>query len=171
MKLLLADINGTITRSVDGSPFTPETDPEAIELIPGVASALLAYHRRDFVIMGVSNQGGIDAGKRTFGSVIAEMQHTMALARGLINSIYFCPDFAGRECWHVWSRSAQRIQPSELDGTFRKPDPGMLQLAIAFTKADFVLMVGDRDEDQKAAAAAKIAFLDAATWRSGDVGY
>jgi len=46
-------------------------------------------------------------------------------------------------------------------GGFRKPKPGMLNLAISdcIRKPTQVLMVGDRPEDEQAAQAANIPFM------------
>lgn len=169
MKILFVDINGTITRSKDGSPFTPENDPTAIELIPGVATALDRHAGSR--IFGISNQGGIGAGKRTFNSVIAEMQHTLTLAPQ-IHHIFFCPDFAGLELWHVDRIGVERRDQfhEPLKGKFRKPDPGMILAAMKSFNSirgeglEF-LFVGDREEDYQAAIAADIPFQHAEVWR------
>ncbi|KAM3093202.1 HAD hydrolase-like protein [Phormidesmis sp. 146-12] len=47
------------------------------------------------------------------------------------------------------------VDPSE---NFRKPGPGMLKLAIDNHPSDRILYVGDRPEDEGAAAAAGIPF-------------
>ncbi len=50
---------------------------------------------------------------------------------------------------------------AEVVGRLRKPDPGMLLLAINWYEVseDDCLMVGDRDEDQQAAQAAGVQFI------------
>jgi D-glycero-D-manno-heptose 1,7-bisphosphate phosphatase len=166
-KILLVDINGTITKTLDGSPFTLDTEPTAIELIPGVTEALDRYVALGFAIIGVSNQGGIEAGFRSHASVQSEMQHTMLLAPQ-ISEILYCPDFKGLECWSVTPFQWAECHNSDLAGAYRKPNPGMLQWAMPDAPY-FAVMVGDRDEDRQAAAAIDVIFLDAAAWREGAI--
>jgi D-glycero-D-manno-heptose 1,7-bisphosphate phosphatase len=54
-----------------------------------------------------------------------------------------------------------------ISGQFRKPNPGMLKLAAYLHSADECLMIGDRPEDEQAAAAAGIKFLSADVWAGG----
>ena len=80
---------------------------------------------------------------------------------------YFCPDFEGQACWRVWGDCSEphRIKYDSsswvtddlgLTGGFRKPNPGMLKLAIDIHNASEVLFVGDRPEDEGAADAASL---------------
>lgn len=130
----------------------------------------------------ISNQGGIAAGHKSLESTIAEMRFCLELFPQ-ISEAYFCPDFEGMDCWRVWGDCSEehRIKyeneivlipqgghdameiESYRDGpspskNFRKPGPGMLRLAIENHPASEVLYVGDRPEDEQAAAAAGIPF-------------
>ncbi len=96
-----------------------------------------------------------------------------------LSEIYFCPDYEGRECYKLTStdniiRCAAidfdyRDDLQQWQGLCRKPNPGMVEIAIAqmSLKVDRKesLFVGDRPEDQACAAAAGIPFVWAADWR------
>lgn len=165
MPLLIVDINGTITRPLNGTNFTPEQQPTEIGLIPGVLRSLHQYKDLGYDIIGASNQGGIAAGHRTLWSVITEMQYTLTLTKGLIDCILFCPDFEGKECYMVTSEDTLKISDYRLkdDGGYRKPQPGMITLARCWVGADKLetTMVGDLPEDEKAAKAAGVKFMPA----------
>lgn len=193
-RLLLIDLDGTI-RQCKSDPTGFINSPQDQELILGVSDRLSEYQDNGWIIVGVSNQGGVAAGFKSLVDCFKEMQHTLRLAPQL-SEIYFCPD-AGESCWRIRPFRIGRLftihRRTEylrslfpwMQSGFRKPECGMLSLAIdhfagiyyqpgAFrcpywncsTQAfEMVWMVGDRPEDQQAALSLGVPFLDAATWR------
>ena len=109
-------------------------------LRPGVADALAAYRERGYVVVGVTNQGGVAMGFLTEADVQAiNRRLTEELAPGLFDLVLYCP-------YHPRGRVAAYRRDAEC----RKPRPGM-----AFEARDLLgldlgasLMVGDRDVDQ-----------------------
>lgn len=172
MKLLLIDLDGTVRQPKSGAKFISQPDDQ--ELIFGVEEAIALYS--DWTIVGITNQGGVAAGHKSLDDAIQEQKITIDLTNKIINEIYLCPDFEGLHCIHCGYRGdtgdwgcmeMNPISREELGG-FRKPDPGMLNLAIDNTvrKPREILYVGDREEDQLAAQAAGVQFMWADQWRS-----
>ena len=176
MKILFCDIDGTLTETISGYAF--KQSPTDVKIIEGADKAI-AHFAKDWLIVGISNQGGCAAinpetGKprKTIEDTIAEMQFTLELLPQ-ISAIYFCPDFEGNDCWRVSSLDAYETSDREtqLIGEFRKPDAGMLKLAKLFVEdggedIDEVWMVGDRpQDDEQCAINARINFCPADVWR------
>lgn len=159
-RLLLVDINGTITQRLDGKNFTPQENPEAIELIPGVAEGLQHYHDAGYTIVGVSNQMGILKGHRTHPSVATEFRCTMRLAPS-IKYILYCPN-QGSECWMVDFQQCRKLAEGQ-GKRFRKPGSGMLEMAISMEgcKPSNALMIGDQARDFEASDRIGAMFLHA----------
>ena len=175
-KLLLLDRDGTITQN-RVRPGDYINDPNEIELIPGVLERLEQYNRDGWTIVVVSNQGGVEKGFITLEQCIEGFKRTIELSEGLIKFCLFCPEAypaLGSHCYKVAPpERLEQFWPSDLDAYrlgwdgFRKPYPDMLVLAQCLTGADEVLMVGDRDEDQKSATYANVPFQWAEEWRTG----
>lgn len=172
-KLLLLDLDNTIRKSKSDAIFINQ--PEDQEIIAGVEDALSRYP--NYIKIGVTNQGGCAAidpntGKpyKSVESAITEQQITLQLLPQL-EYIYFAPTFDGLVCWKVTRQDAKEIKQQSIDefGSFRKPGAGMLKMAIKYYSAicDDCLMVGDREEDEKAALAAGIPFTWAQDWLKG----
>lgn len=164
MKLLLIDKDGTLVHATHGT-FVDAPWHQAP--IAGVSAKLDRYVAQGWKIAIISNQGGIAAGHKTLESAFLEFRFALELFPQ-VSEAYFCPDFEGRDCWRVWGdcKGEHRI----LYGNgwtsigyklapFRKPDPGMLQLASDVHAPEQTLYVGDRPEDEGAASAANIEFL------------
>lgn len=166
MKLLFCDIDGTLTETISGHAF--KQHPKDLKVIEGADRAIARFHSQGYTIIGVSNQGGVAAGHKVIEDAIAEMQCTLQLIPQL-SCIYFCPDFAGLECWRVEKNSAKQIEQfSTVEfGSFRKPGAGMIKLATNRYQLDIEsLMVGDRLEDEQSATNAGIKFMSANVWRN-----
>jgi D-glycero-D-manno-heptose 1,7-bisphosphate phosphatase len=181
MKLLLLDKDGTLTHPASGAKFT--NLPYDQTPLPGSRKAIERYAAEGWTIAIISNQGGVAAGHKSLESVFMEMEFALGLFP-LIQEAYFCPcptDTGGNHCWRVWGdcNESRRIRygkdlphriVSELEeslhDTFRKPNAGMLKLAIDIYGAESALMVGDRPEDEAAAHAAGVPFMWAEHWLS-----
>ena len=156
--MLLIDLDGTIRRSKSGSKFI--NDPEDQEPIPGAIQSLEKFDR----VFGISNQAGVFYKHKTFSDCQIEQYLTLCLFPKL-DSIYFCPD-RGDYCFKVIRiedgfKCFEYSRDSIYQPSFRKPSPGMLNLAMLENEisSDEVLYVGDRIEDKLAAENACIPFV------------
>jgi D-glycero-D-manno-heptose 1,7-bisphosphate phosphatase len=161
VKLLILDKDGSIVTPKTGAEFVRH--PKDQELLPGVKETIARYHSEGWRIVVASNQGAVEAGHKTVEEAIAEFRCLMELLPE-ISACYFCPDFEGRFCYEVVYGNWIKYDRNDMEGFygFRKPYPGMIQLATdpGFGEAlslDEILFVGDRAEDEACAKAAGIA--------------
>lgn len=173
-KLLLLDCDGTIRRSKSGATFINE--PHDQEAIPEAESAIAHYYRQGWTIIGITNQGGVAAGHKSLEDATTEQKYTLQICPWL-DAIIFCPDYEGKERCDVFKTTS--FLPSikdmaelhnSLKGTYRKPGAGMLLWTmewLGIDKAD-CLYVGDRPEDEQAAANAGVKFLWNTEWYEPD---
>jgi D-glycero-D-manno-heptose 1,7-bisphosphate phosphatase len=130
------DRDGTLIRPV---PYLSE--PEAVELLPGVARALRNVSESGVPLVVVSNQSGVGRGLFTVSHVHAVMARLRERLRehGVeLTSIRFCPHLPEDDC------------------ACRKPRSGMLELAaedLEISLRDSV-MIGDQLLDAAAGQAA-----------------
>lgn len=193
MAVLLLDLDGTVRETKSGEKFI--NDPDDQKLITGVEEAIAKYDNLSWKIVGVTNQGGVASGFKTLESAIKEQQITLDLIPKM-RFILFCPDMSGRECFMVEPKEtnykltrlglsgiyeAGQIPMKSPDytiensvihvkqvGSFQKPKPGMLISASNFFSGYLTenLMIGDREDDQLAAKAARMRFMWAEDWCS-----
>jgi D-glycero-D-manno-heptose 1,7-bisphosphate phosphatase len=162
MPLLLLDLDGTVREPLDGHKFIQR--PRDQRIIAKAEQACAYYAVKGWKIIGVTNQAGVASGKKSLQSCIKEQEYTLVLLPD-IEKIYFCPDFEGRKCFCVTRSEIHNYSKEQESGEFRKPQPGMLNLAIRMHQPEQALMVGDRPEDKAAALAAGIKFQQAQSWR------
>ena len=135
---LFVDLDGTVRETRSGQVHP--TEPWDQYLLPGVAEQLAAYQARGYLIVGVTNQGGVAFGALTERDVQRINQHLMkTLAPGLFELILYCPYHP-----HGWVKDYQRNAPC------RKPNPGMAYEARDRLSLDLAasIMVGDREVDR-----------------------
>ncbi|MCA2506831.1 MAG: HAD-IIIA family hydrolase [Microcystis sp. M54BS1] len=164
MKALLLDLDGTIRRPTSGKFIEDPNDQEPIE---GSIKTMKIYHREGWIMIGITNQGGVAAGHKSLKSAIEEQRRTLEIFP-LLSYIYFCPDFEGNLCYGISRKNIDLIHEirKEFLGQFRKPNCGMISAALkCFKNPSKALMVGDQLEDEEAAAFAGIRFLSADIWR------
>ncbi len=156
MSLLLVDMDGTLREPLSGHQYFQQ--PKDQRIIAGVEIAIRAY-KDDWIIVGLSNQGGVAAGHKSIQECIKEQQYTLELFPQL-KEIYFCPDFEGTKCFRVTHHNVHNHSKTKWSGQYRKPRSGMLQLAMVRHKHTWQnsLYVGDRIEDEEAAQRAGISF-------------
>ena len=125
--------------------------PDQLEWIEGAREAIAALNRAGVLALVVTNQSGVARGYYTEDHIDefhAAMQEDLAALGARIDGFYHCPYLADAE--------VERYRhPDHPD---RKPNPGMLLRAMADfgVEPSRALMVGDRDSDMQAAAAAGV---------------
>ena len=166
IKLLLLDVDGTIVK-----------DYHSVDLLPTVIPTLNAV--KPSYIALVSNQGGV--GLRLFRMkngpptndyplqlpTEADVKHRLLIIGRELQRKYLCPLLINYALYHpVQDESLDCPRQREWSRNWRKPNPGMLLSAITYFRYTHdstielsqCLMVGDRPEDEQAAAAADVAF-------------
>lgn len=150
---LCLDLDDTIRYARNGGFINK---PDDIALFDDVEEKLWEYRDKGYLILGVSNQGGIAYGIKTMEQDLAEIEATMRLfKKSPFDMVRSCP-------FHPQGR----IFPFNTRSLMRKPDIGMLvaleaaMLVEANTMIDWEnsLFVGDRTEDKECARNARIAF-------------
>ena len=136
---LLVDLDGTLVGSPKGRP--KELGQQSA--LPGRLETLTALKSKGYRIIGVTNRSVYpgDTPDFTPQCVHGLIQETMALFPGLLEDVIFLP-----------------FGPTE----HHKPAPTMLWYAMAKYSLDpsDTLMVGDSEDDRKAAEAAGVPFVD-----------
>ena len=76
-------------------------DPSRVQLIPGVASALVGLERAGYLRIMVTNQSGIGRGKysvEAFDATQEEIMRQLSLAAATIDATYHCPHAPDAGC-------------------------------------------------------------------------
>ncbi len=123
-------------------------DPAEVKLITGAAAAMASLRGLGYLIIMVTNQGGVarglfdEAAVQAVNAEIVRQLHQQAGAA--IDRIYYCP-------FHPEAKLPQYRKDHE----WRKPRPGMLQAAAKDFSLDLAQcwMVGDQPTDITAGAA------------------
>lgn len=144
-RAVFLDRDGVINRAVvrDGKPYPPANLAE-LEILPGVADALVALHEAGFLLIVVTNQPDVARGTTP-----------MAVVEKINNHLVSClPIDEFRTCYH-----------DSADGCdCRKPLPGAIITAAGKHGIDLgeSYMVGDRWRDIEAGqrAGCKTVFID-----------
>ena len=142
-KAIFLDYDGTLRESTGEKPFP--CHPKEVQLLPGRREKLLALQAEGYLLLGISNQGGVAMGSLTEQDARACFDRTNELL-GIAIDVLFCPHTPkGLRCW------------------CRKPNPGMGVLFIERYKLDRAscTMVGDMKSDATFAANLGVAYEDA----------
>jgi D-glycero-D-manno-heptose 1,7-bisphosphate phosphatase len=161
-KALVLDLDQTVRYNKD-DPDGFLNGPETLAVYPDVAPVLQKYARDDYIIIGVTNQGGVAHGHKSLDDALEENDRTQDLLKRengepLFHILLLCPFMRGG-----------KLEPFGQRSLLRKPQIGMLALAehYLFVKAstmidwDLSIMVGDRDEDRELAQRAGVHFVPA----------
>ena len=142
-KALLLDFDGTLRDTKSGAKFP--TDPKDIFILPGRKEILQAKKKEGYILLGVSNQSGIEKGDLTMEQAKACFDKTIELL-GVDIDVSFCP---------------HRVPP--ISCYCRKPMPGMGVAFIEKYKLDAskCVVVGDMKTDQTFADRCGFKFADA----------
>lgn len=138
-KALFLDLDGTIRYSGD-SIFI--NTPDQVRIFDCVELKLLEYRTQGYLLIGVTNQGGISAGFMTEENLQANLERTQELlGDARLDKIYVA-------------------RTMDITDALRKPNAGMLLMARADHHLELseCLMVGDRPEDKGAADNAGVSF-------------
>ncbi len=137
IRAVFLDRDGVINRNMqrDGRPVAP-TRLEDFELLPGVDDATRRLKSAGFLLIVVTNQPDIAAGRTPFS--VVEAMHDELMRRLPVDDVCVCPHVAEDAC------------------DCRKPKPGMLHAAAAARNIDLrtSYMIGDRAVDIGAGKAA-----------------
>lgn len=111
------------------------------EVLPGVAEALALLKKNGFLLIVITNQGGIAKGLYTKEDVLACHRKLQKSCNSLIDAIYYAPS-----------------HPAHSESLSRKPDSLMLERAIAKFNIDPATswLVGDSTRDLQAAEKAGV---------------
>lgn len=150
---LCLDLDGTVRRSKTGTTFIKNFSD--IELMPGIETIIYRYREAGWIIIAISNQGGVAHGHK----LPMEIQHELEVTTNLFKAN---PFHIIKCCYHM---PDGMIEPYNHRSLSRKPDIGMLAIAEADAyNAGFIidwdksLFVGDRPEDEECAKNARIPF-------------
>lgn len=150
---LFLDLDGTIRRSKLGTGFV--NGPDDIELFPDVEEKLWKKREEGFLLLGISNQGGVAHGHKTITQNEEEIRATFALFK---RNPFYCVKCA-------YNDPKGSVEPYNHRSLMRKPDYGLLIAhEITAWELDFIidweksLLVGDRQEDKECAERAAISF-------------
>jgi D-glycero-D-manno-heptose 1,7-bisphosphate phosphatase len=143
--MALLDRDGVLNRD-NGYPFRPLD----IVWIDGALDALVRLRKAGYRVVVVTNQSGVARGFYGEADVVALhnwMDGVIRAHGGAIASFYYCPFLPDAT-----------IEAYRRDHPDRKPRPGMLLNALSDYPTDIKrsLMIGDRDSDMEAAAAAGV---------------
>ena len=144
--MALLDRDGVLNQDV-GYPFRPDQ----IIWIDGALDALASLHGAGYRVVVVTNQSGVGRGYYQEADVHALHEWMAGVVRahgGWISAFYYCP-FSPEATIEAYRRD---------NHPDRKPNPGMLLKALSEFPTDIgrSLMIGDRDSDMVAAAAAGV---------------
>lgn len=120
-------------------------DPARIRLRPGALDAVRSLRDAGYLIVTVSNQGGVARGSYTEEAVRAVNEELNRRLGGRIDAAYYCP-------WHP----AGTVPEYTREHPWRKPAPGMLLQAASDLGIDLASswLVGDAIRDCVAGRAA-----------------
>lgn len=177
-KTLILDMDGTIREPISNSKFI--NNPKDQRIIESASIAIKYFAQKDYLIIGITNQGGVAAGHKSLNDCIEEQQNTILLCP-LILKIYFCPDYEGKKIGCVYSDGGNLLSldytspnpdipdlPTPKYPSFRKPGSGMIEYILNTHDIDIQnsIYVGDRQEDRDCVKDINCSFLWAEQWRS-----
>ena len=148
-KILFCDVDGTLTGTVSDAKF--KSHLRDVLVLPGVKNALAHYNQEGYLIIGISNEGGVGAGHKKLEAAFEEKQYTCSLLPQL-EAIYFCPDFAGQVLCRADRDTEIEVKvESGKYSSFRKPGARMIEYCLTLYGGDVgkCWMVGDRREDER----------------------
>lgn len=150
-KAIFLDRDGTINKMV----YYPEEGlldcpfvPGQFELLPRVGQALRLLHKKGYLLIVVSNQGGLAKGtitERNFLDMNKKMIKLLKSERITLDEVYY-----------AFYHKDGKVEKFKKDAHLRKPSPGMLLEAAKKHDIDLKksYMIGDGTVDMKAGKSA-----------------
>ena len=148
-KLILFEVDGTLVETFSGERF--RKNAADWQWLPGRKEKIRELRQAGVRCAICSNQGGVGFGLLDQDEIMHEL-HALAKEASIApGGVYIC---------YTHPRAKIDLYRWEHDHR-RKPNPGMLEEAMRDFEADAdeTLFVGDREEDQQAAAAAGCEFM------------
>jgi D-glycero-D-manno-heptose 1,7-bisphosphate phosphatase len=168
MKLLIVDKDNTLIKPKSGAKFVQSPDDQ--ELLPGVFDRVQEAKDQGAIVIVASNQGGVASRHKTLDATLDEFAYLIKL----LPQIDYClfahtyENLGYGECIKIDASDSgfQWKLVTNGEWRFRKPNPGMINLAMKLAEVDRenALMIGDREEDRLSAEAANVPFLWAQPW-------
>ncbi|MCJ8164862.1 HAD-IIIA family hydrolase [Pontibacter sp. E15-1] len=157
-KCVFLDRDGVLNR--ERGDYTYALDD--FDVLPRVAEALALLREHDYLLIVITNQGGVAKGRYQRADVLACHQKLQAVCGHLVDALYYAPG-----------------HPDYSASLSRKPDSLMLERAMAKYNIDPALswMVGDSVRDLEAAAKVGVAGIlvgnkyppQTHTWQTADL--
>ncbi len=146
-KLIIFDVDGTLTETKSGAQFRQEADDW--QWLPNRLTRLRQLKQQGIRLAIATNQGGVAFGYMEMADVLYELDIMCKECGVSPGGLYIC-----------YNHPKATIPIYKHDDDRRKPRPGMLRDAMKDFDADpdETLMVGDRPEDFEAAKNAGCAF-------------
>ena len=127
VRILFLDRDGTLNKSPGQRP--PNT-PEEVELLPRVLPLLSRYAAEGWLLVIVSNQGGVASGYISEAAAQAVQQQVVDLLPAPVAASYLCPHMLGGV-----------VSEYAIDCPNRKPKPGFILTALEELGANLVDIV------------------------------
>jgi D,D-heptose 1,7-bisphosphate phosphatase len=123
--------------------------PDQVELVDGVAEALIELKTLNYKLIVVSNQSGVARGivaEEVLGEIHNRLKHLLAEKGAYLDQVYFCP-------YHPDGVVPKYRKESD----WRKPNPGMLLAAAKEMDIDLdqSWLIGNSDRDIEAGSRAR----------------
>ena len=135
---------------VSGPDNRPANTPDEQQPLPGVIETIAALRAAGHKIAIASNQGGVAWGFIT----VAQAQTLVKDAATKIGGV----DFWRCSCYDERAKAKNLDSPYARKSYRRKPRPGMLKELMRVAGTTDAVMIGDSEDDRKAAESAGIAF-------------
>lgn len=87
-KALILDYDGTLRDTISGAKYP--TNPDDVEILPGRIEKLLAFQKKGYRLLGISNQSGVEKGDLSAATANACFDRTNELL-GIDIEYLYCP--------------------------------------------------------------------------------
>lgn len=161
VKIAFFDLDGTLRQPKSGAKFI--TNPTDQEPIPGAIALLKYISNLDYECVGITNQGEVAAGHKSFADCYTEQEWTLTeLFPDYLKLIIYCIDWGATAHEIILGRPPFIWSAKEISNrfygmsNFRKPSTGMPEYVLESyrTGGDEIekcIFIGDQSEDEQCA--------------------